>query len=838
MNAAQVNDRMYFWSRILTTAIALTLGLAAVVLALSLLARAGPARAATLCVKPGGGDGCQDTIQAAIDLALTGDTIQVAAGEYTEYVLITKTLTLQGGWAPDFSVRDLSQYTSTIKPPINMVNPDSVVWIQGQSVDTSLVAPTLDGFVLTGGRADLGSNHGGGLKIQDSDALVISNTITGNSAFLLGGGVWVQRGAPTLQGNVIEGNTSLGLGQEAYGGGVQLENTKASLVENIIASNVVSGTESYGGAVHMVGGTGIILLGNTVLSNTALVQGRGGGLAVQSTGLTITGGLIQDNAASSLGGGIWVSDEVGEVTLTMQGGLVTENRADVGGGLYNRAEVTQATVILDQTAFISNTATSSVALLDADIDFGGAPLAGGLVNSGANAGTAALHLMDSEVRGNTAFDIGGIMNFGSDGGTAVLTVSGSVISGNIAIGGIAGGILNSQAFNGQAQAVISNTTIQLNEAGDQGAGLYNTAVMTLLTSMVDGNISADNGGGIWNSGLFTMTSSSLTNNQATANGGGLFNMANGSFWSIASAIEGNMADSDNNAMGDGGGIYNNGSVDIVASSLSSNQAASFGGGIFNDDVFTATNALIHDNQADDGAGILAEGGSTTAILSSTVSGNTTIMGGGAGINNNGALIVQASTFSGNQTTSMNGNGAGILNNDQATILNSTVSGNVSLGFGGGIRNAASITLTNVTVFNNTGALGAGGVQNMDTALATNTIIAANSPDNCSDPLNTLGHNLEDADTCALNPGLNDLIGLNPLLGPLADNGGVAESLTHALNSMSPAIDAGDNAACPAADQRGGSRPVDGDGNGSAICDIGSYEYGSIVPWLYLPLVRR
>ncbi|NIP84401.1 MAG: hypothetical protein GTO03_02115, partial [Planctomycetales bacterium] len=71
--------------------------------------------------------------------------------------------------------------------------------IQGQFADPSAVAPTLDGFVISGGRADLGSNHGGGLRIVDSNALVISNTIKGNVAFLLGGGVWVQRGAPMLR---------------------------------------------------------------------------------------------------------------------------------------------------------------------------------------------------------------------------------------------------------------------------------------------------------------------------------------------------------------------------------------------------------------------------------------------------------------------------------------------------------------------------------------------------------------------------------------------------------------------------------------------------------------
>jgi hypothetical protein len=76
-----------------------------------------------------------------------------------------------------------------------------------------------------------------------------------------------------------------------------------------------------------------------------------------------------------------------------------------------------------------------------------------------------------------------------------------------------------------------------------------------------------------------------------------------------------------------------------------------------------------------------------------------------------------------------------------------------------------------------------------------------------------------------------------MLGPLADNGG--ETLTHALLPGSPAIDTGDNPACLASDQRGISRPQDGNNNGDVFCDIGAFEVESLSSsqfFIYLPSI--
>ena len=44
---------------------------------------------------------------------------------------------------------------------------------------------------------------------------------------------------------------------------------------------------------------------------------------------------------------------------------------------------------------------------------------------------------------------------------------------------------------------------------------------------------------------------------------------------------------------------------------------------------------------------------------------------------------------------------------------------------------------------------------------------------------------------------------------------------------SPAVDAGTNTACPARDQRGGARTY-GDKDGSVVCELGSFEFGSTI----------
>jgi hypothetical protein len=108
----------------------------------------------------------------------------------------------------------------------------------------------------------------------------------------------------------------------------------------------------------------------------------------------------------------------------------------------------------------------------------------------------------------------------------------------------------------------------------------------------------------------------------------------------------------------------------------------------------------------------------------------------------------------------------------------------------------------------------------DTTFMRNTIVAGNGPQDIGGTLASSGYNLIGNSTGGSGYADTDILDVDPMLGPLADNGGPTQ--THALLPGSPAIDAGDNADAPEFDQRGPGFPRIVNG----IIDIGSFEVQS------------
>ena len=208
----------------------------------------------------------------------------------------------------------------------------------------------------------------------------------------------------------------------------------------------------------------------------------------------------------------------------------------------------------------------------------------------------------------------------------------------------------------------------------------------------------------------------------------------------------------------------------------------------------------------------------------------------------GALNINGSTFAGNQAAQYGG-ALYLSHSAPVSIVNSTISGNSSGFYGGGVyvSNASPLTMLNDTVaFNQAQYAYGGGIYYPSSAgsgsVFQNLIVANNSGGDCGDgsvsDLGTYstfnysnsyfydkGNNLDSDGSCIGNDSgggaINNQKGVDPLLGLPADNGGGL--LTDALLRGSPAIDAGNDGACPATDERGVPRPQ------GPHCDIGAFE---------------
>lgn len=296
----------------------------------------------------------------------------------------------------------------------------------------------------------------------------------------------------------------------------------------------------------------------------------------------------------------------------------------------------------------------------------------------------------------------------------------------------------------------------------------------------------------------------------------------------------------------GGGINNSQTGRLTVSNCAvSNNAATYGGGIANGGALTFTNSASSNNIASYLGGGIHNAGTLT-VTNSAVAGNTVIDGGsvlgGAGIYNSAAILtVVRSTVSGN-------NGSGIGNegycddsfecyNATAIITNSTVSTNTGVG----ITNSAICffgkcptvlaNLVNSTIYGNAGGgIGALGVPG--STLLNNTIVAGNPGYDIGVNIGSAGagHSLigDAASSGGIVNGVNgNIVGINPLLGPLQNNGG--PTLTHALLRGSPAINVGNNCVLILNGCVNGNPALPNDQRGIARkgnVDIGSFELGS------------
>jgi hypothetical protein len=267
--------------------------------------------------------------------------------------------------------------------------------------------------------------------------------------------------------------------------------------------------------LYITGGN-IVTLGANLTLKGGSASSFGGGVYVNNSTFNMTGGVIEDNTAPS-GGGVYVSvTGGGSSAFNMSGNAIIKGNefSSFGGGVYVNGS--GSTFNMSGNASIQENETTS-----------GSSNGGGVHVSNSTFNMSE----DASIHDNKARYGGGVSVYGA-----------------------------SSIFD-----MTGNASIYDNESSTSGGGVYVSSGTFGMTGNVSiyGNESASYGGGVYISGsssLFTMTGSAIIrdNKALSSNGGGVY-VSSGTFTMSGGTIQGNIAETV------GGGIFIFGSGDTTFS---------------------------------------------------------------------------------------------------------------------------------------------------------------------------------------------------------------------------------------------------------------------------------
>ncbi|PPK87950.1 putative secreted protein (Por secretion system target) [Neolewinella xylanilytica] len=461
--------------------------------------------------------------------------------------------------------------------------------------------------------------NGGGIHIgSDGDLTITNSTVDMNKAGAEGGGIWNGAGTLTVRNTLLRMNQALGDEADQGGGGLYNNGDGTIVLENNvrILDNKATGASGSGGGILNNTGATLTIADSRIAGNEA--NRAGGGLEDASGSpsmVTITNTDFADNRvnfAPGNGGAVHVG---GDGSLTITGGKVSGNSAgQEGGGLWNSVGTMKVTGV----EFYENVAEGD------DADDGG----GALFNNG---GTMIVE--DAYVHHNLATGAagsgGGLFSTGGS-----VTVTGGEFATNQS--NRAGGAVEIVDGSYTSMDVVYDGNVTGNAPGNGGA-FHVTGMMSTVDftgGSVINNVAANEGGGLWNQAgtMMSVTSVSILGNTVTnpgtvqtrVAGAGVFN--NGGILDIVSSTIANNALTGGGLVG-GGGIANNtgGTLTVMQSTVSGNKGGVTGGGVANDGTVEIVNTTITDNTALAGGGYAqATPYATLTITGSIVADNEAI----------------------------------------------------------------------------------------------------------------------------------------------------------------------------------------------------------------------
>jgi len=288
--------------------------------------------------------GDYSTIQAAIDTANNDDVVLVAAGTYIENIdFLGKAIVVVSEYGPDSTVIDGNQEGSV------------VTFASGENVNS-----VIEGFTITNGSGTFFDPYweygGGGIYCNGSAPTIQYNIITGNTANN-GGGIGVIYTSPVvITHNIIfENSANVTPGRIGGGGGIAIAydsdaevshndiynnfsgkagggiaiafDCNPEVMYNTIRNNVAN---DYGGGIQIYSNTAGTFENNIIMGNSSLGPNGAGGISCRLGSYSvIANNIIVDNSAATYGGGIRCFDDA---TPTITNNLISSNEAGISGG--------------------------------------------------------------------------------------------------------------------------------------------------------------------------------------------------------------------------------------------------------------------------------------------------------------------------------------------------------------------------------------------------------------------------------------------------------------------------------------------------------------------------